>query len=478
MVSGLAARNGGRAGLATLVAILLLGLGLRVDYAWEGRAPVYDAVAYGRIAQNLDRGRGFTAGPHASQPSDNYSPGLPLFVAGIYEVTGVHERLARVILALIGSLSVLFAYLIGRRLSGPPAGLIGAGAVAIYPAFLEYQGMLMSEPLAAALLSAAVLSTLWAADAARRPISRGRREQGGSKTPAQHAGPSPGRQDSCARWLVPGLLFGATAMVRPEYLAVIFIVALVVFARTGRQEWRRSLVQAALLLAGAVLVVAPWTVRNAFALGRFVPLSTGGGQVLFSGTYLPSGGDPQKVGQAVLERHPGLRRRLAAEYLPTHAGPTLSAVLARVRLEQILAALAAQRYPGVESDKALSRMGREQLWSDITDKPLEYAGFVAAKVGDIWSHGPREVMRKPIWEVLHWALVGFGFLGLIVLARQRRWEALLLATIFLAITAISALLVASPRRVLVMIPLVAALAGVGAVWTWSLARPPNRPSHG
>ena len=209
-----------------------------------------------------------------------------------------------------------------------------------------------------------------------------------------------------------------------------------------------------------------------------MPLSTGGGQVLFSGTYLPSGGDPQKVGQAVLERHPGLRRRLAAEYLPTHAAPTLSAVLARVRLEQILAALAAQRYPGVESDKALSRMGREQLWSDITEKPLEYAGFVAAKVGDIWSHGPREVMRKPIWEVLHWALVGFGFLGLIVLARQRRWEALLLATIFLAITAISALLVASPRRVLVMIPLVAALAGVGAVWTWSLARPPNRPSHG
>ncbi len=70
---------------------------------------------------------------------------------------GVHERLARVVLALIGSLSVLFSYLIGRRLSGPTAGLIGALAVAIYPAFLEYQGMLMCEPLAATLLSASVL---------------------------------------------------------------------------------------------------------------------------------------------------------------------------------------------------------------------------------------------------------------------------------------------------------------------------------
>ena len=71
-------------------------------------------------------------------------------------------------------------------------------------------------------------------------------------------------------------------------------------------------------------------------------------------------------------------------------------------------------------------------------------------------------MREPGWELLHWALVAFGLIGLAVLALQRRWEALLLATIFVAITAISALLVASPRRVLVMMPLVAALAGVGA----------------
>ena len=72
--------------------------------------------------------------------------------------------MARLVLALIGSLSILFAYLIGRRLSGPGAGLIGAGAVAIYPALLEYQGMLMWEPLAAALLSGSVLAMLWAAD--------------------------------------------------------------------------------------------------------------------------------------------------------------------------------------------------------------------------------------------------------------------------------------------------------------------------
>src|SRR3954452_15392944 len=118
MGNELAARNGGRVGLAALVAILLIGIGLRVAEAWDGRAPVYAAAAYAAIAANLDRGDGFTVGPTATQPSSNYSPGLPLLAAGTYELTGgVHERTARVLLALIGSLAVLFTYLLGRRLS-------------------------------------------------------------------------------------------------------------------------------------------------------------------------------------------------------------------------------------------------------------------------------------------------------------------------------------------------------------------------
>lgn len=418
-MTGLAARNGGRVGLIALISILLLAVGLRAGEAWDGRPPVYDAAGYAAIAANLERGEGFTFGPTATQPASNYSPGLPLLTGGLYALSGgVHERFARVVLALAGALSALFAYLIGRRLAGVLAGLVGAAAVAIYPALLEYQGMLMSEPLAATLLSGAVLAMLWADATGMR------------------------------RWLVPGLLLGALALVRPEYLAISLPMAVVVFARGGRIGWRDCLPQALIMLLGLAIVVVPWTIRNEVALDRFVPISTGGGQVLFSGSYLPSGGDPERVGAEVLERHPGLREQLPPD----------------PRLEQILAALAAQRYPGIESDAALARIGRERLWDELSDRPLDYAGFVAAKAWRIWAYGPRDVMREPVWQVFHWLLVALGLLGLAILARQRRWEALLLGVLLFSVTATGALLVASPRRALVTIPVVAALAGTATTW--------------
>ena len=446
MPNGVMARNGGRWGIAALVAIVLLGLGLRVGEAWDGRAPVFDATAYAAIARNLDEGHGFTVGAGATQPSSDYSPGLPLFVAGIYKVTGgVHERLARLVLALLGTLAVVFTYLIARRLAQPRvlsspegdkgrgagtriparavvAALIAALVVAIYPATIEYTGMLMTEPLAATLLAGAMLGILWAGD-------------GGAPL---------------WRWVVPGLTLGALALVRPEYLAIGLLLAVLIFLRERLwEDWKRALLIAAIVVLGIVVVVAPWTVRNAFALHRFVTVSTGGGQVLYSGTYLPSDGNPEKVGAGVVAEHPELFGPHAVENL---------------RLEQILARLAEASYPGLEPDQALSKMGKEQLRDDVSHHTGEYVGFLAKKVGRIWSHGPRAVMREPVWEALHWALLGLGLLGLALLAYYRRWEALLIGAVFLAITAISALLVACPRRVLVLIPLLSACAGAAIAW--------------
>jgi hypothetical protein len=292
--------------------------------------------------------------------------------------------------------------------------------------------MLMSEPLATTLLAGATLAMLWAGDGER-----------------------------LRRWGLPGALLGALALTRPEYLGVAIVLAAVVFARGIGADWRRSLGQAAVLALGVALVILPWTVRNAVLLDRLIPISTGSGQVLFAGSYMPSGGDPEKVGREVLERHPGLTRKLATQYV--EPGVDLESVLAQVRLEQILAALAEQRYPELDSDRALARMGRERLWEDVTDRPVGYAGFLAAKFWRVWGHGPRDVMREPGWELFQWALLALALVGLVFLLARRRWEAVPILTVLVAITAISLLLVATPRRALVTMPLVAALAGTGIV---------------
>ncbi len=78
---------GGRSGLAALVAITLAGLGLRVGYAVDQPySPPPDAVAYGRIAENLAPTAPSTrAAPGVAremQPCSSYAPGLPLLVAG------------------------------------------------------------------------------------------------------------------------------------------------------------------------------------------------------------------------------------------------------------------------------------------------------------------------------------------------------------------------------------------------------------
>jgi len=427
--------------LGLLVAITLLGLGLRVGYAAEQpAASPPDGVAYARIAENLYRGGSFDARPAGTsrevQASSSYSPGLPLLVAGVYYLSGgVHLTLALILLALVGAAAVPLTYLLGRRLAGPVAGLVGAGALAIYPALLQYQGLLLTEPLAATLLCAALVVFLRASDRA---------------TPW--------------RWLGGGALFGALALVRPEYLAIALVLPLAWLMReTLRGRLRRSWPSVALSLLGTVLVLAPWTIHNAVTLDRAVPVSTGGGKALFIGTYLDADGDGPKLRELLLERRPALRRELSA------GGPVDDP--SRFVLERVLQQVAAESYPELDTDAALGRLGRQNLEDDIAQEPVRFSGMLLSKAYETWTDAPRQVMTQLPWRALQLGIVILALAGLVELARRRRFEALVLGLVLACMTAVGALLIASPRRELVVLPLLAALAGTSvAAGRDSLAR--------
>jgi hypothetical protein len=418
-----------------LIAVLVIAAGVRVGFAIDPQRPQEpDSIGYARIAKNLVNGNGYQEGgfrTHLQEPS-NYSPGLPLLVAGVYELTGgPHIELTRIVLALIGSLGVLLAFLIGSRLSGPLAGLVAAVVVAGYPALLQYQGMLMTEPLAVTLLAATLLAFLWAGD--------GRRARA---------------------WVLPGLLLGMLALVRPDYLLFAPLLAIVALfrARGSNGGWKPGLAAGALLLVAFLLPIVPWTIRNAIVLDRFVPVSTGGGKALYVGTAASADGDGPRLRDDLLRTNPDLARRLAGTPRDT-------------QLDTLLAVLAAREHPGVSTDVALTRMGRANLDDELSDDPLGYAGMLGRKAYRAWREGPRPIMHSAFWKGAQKVLALIALAGLIGLALRRRWEAIPIALLLIGVSANAALLIASPRRVIVLLPIVGALAGLVVAWLSERLKP-------
>jgi 4-amino-4-deoxy-L-arabinose transferase-like glycosyltransferase len=417
-------RHGGIVVLGLLIAFLLLGLGLRVQAALTPPEDVgNDAAAYMAIAKGLYT-EGHYGGPAQQSPND-WSPGAPLLYAGVYFLTGgVHPKAALLLVALLGTGTILLTYLLARRLAGPVAGVIAAFLAATYPAFVENNGRLLAEPVALFWLPAAMLAFLWASDGGR-----------------------------VWRWLAPGALLGLTTLTRPEYLPFVALFALLALARVWlghRKGLLPGLAAGALLVAAFCAVLAPWTARNAIVLDRFVPVTTGGGKALFVATYLPGDGRQQLVKRQLIERYYGKKDLPYTEVLQTEMEPLLDRV--------------AKQYPDLGRDAALARIGRENFTKYATEQPLDYAWMVMRKIQNMWDRGSSASMSPRFWFAYHKTLVFWALAALLALAYRRRWEAVPLGLTILGITLIGGLLLAVPRRALPLMPFVIALAGVTIAW--------------
>lgn len=424
-----------------LILICLAGLVLRVDYAWQGSTEnLPDSAAYERIARGLhDEGAFRQSGPGTPvhpQPASNYSPGLPLLVGGVFELAGDDDvRLARILLALVGAAAIPIVFLIGRRLGGPTAGLVGATVVAFYPTLNSNSGMLLTEPLAGTLLAGGVLAILKARD-----------------------------QGALWAWALAGLLLGLLTMVRPEYLIVAFFLAIALALMETRGGFRHAVLPVAVMALALLVVIAPWTVRNLAEYERVVPLSTGGGQTLFVGSYTPSEGNPTKVMPDLLDRNPALKAEIDRQNRVSGEGPD------SITPERVFTLHADQKLPDMETDAALSRLGWQRYRAELSHDPLGMAAYLSRKTLRIWWRGQSGAMETPTGRVTQWVLVTSSLIGLLLLLARGRPEFWILAAILLVATAIGTLLVASPRRALVLWPLVSVLAGIGIAGGLALAQ--------
>jgi hypothetical protein len=430
----------GKRTLVALGAIALLGLFVRAYVVVNPvEHPADDSRAYYALSKALYTEQSF-GGPEFRDSSD-WSPGAPfLYAAAYYATGGAREGTARIVEALLGIATILVVFALGWRLGGRElgrwVGLFAAFAVAVYPPFIHTTGELMSEPPAMLTLPAAILAFLWASD-----------------------------REGSWRWLVPGLLFGLTAMFRPEYLLVAFALTLLVLVQpscrfvavSGEKRQlgpavRRGFLAALVFLVAVVLPILPWTVRNVVVLDRVVPISTGGGKALYVGTYLPADGEYQRVKAILAERY------LDRDLEPGSAA--LDAVNPTELFDEVVKEVR-EKHPDLTRDEALGKAGKENFDKYFGEDPWGYAAMTARKVGRMWSSGVGEAMGSSAGHAIQILLVALGLTGFVLLGMRRRWwELIVLATPIVLVIAVGAISLAAPRRNEVLMTLVFPLAGL------------------
>ena len=113
---------------------------------------IQDQVSYDALAQSLLDGRGYSFTEKwypftpANTPTAHWSFLYPVYLAGVYAVTGYHPLVARLLQGVLGGALICFlVYLIGRRVVNEDTGLVGAALAAVYGYFIYYNVALMTE---------------------------------------------------------------------------------------------------------------------------------------------------------------------------------------------------------------------------------------------------------------------------------------------------------------------------------------------
>ena len=231
-------------------------------------AGVHDPLMYHQFAVHISNGKGYAN--WNGDPTSYYPPGYPWFL-GVQQTIlkaigaeGSLYRVAPVLQALLGGVAVWALIEVASRLHrdarrGRRIGLAAGAVLALWPNLILHSATLLSESLFLGCLCLFLLGITRLITGEAAPWSRPWWTQA----------------------TLAGVTLGAATLSRPQVLLLLPAFALGIAML--RLPWRA---RAAVFFVPAVLgaaVVAPWTVRNAFVFGEFIPVSTNGGDNLCIG---------------------------------------------------------------------------------------------------------------------------------------------------------------------------------------------------
>jgi hypothetical protein len=361
-----------------------LGLRLAVVVAHPIQ-PVSDFQIYHGLAATLAR--------DGTYSDVFWPPGWPMLLGGFYTVFGVHPQLGAAFGVLLECGAIAIAAVVAFRLLRPRFALAAVAAMCLYPGSIGYSSVLGTEHLAALLFTALVAVIAFNAPSVRTG-------------------------------LVAGLLGGALLLVRGDYGTAMALIALVWLVRGVPR--RRVPVVAAAMLAGALVFVGPWTVRNAVRFGEVIPAATNGGVNFYLGTQGVDYSEPPNIDEASPKARDNRFWRLGFD------------------------AVADDPVAWVRRD--LTRL-RRQYWGES----------LLLSWGQVSPSELRQVYRAGRWYwrvVVAFAAVGLGAVALGWRRPPPAW--VVIAASLVAVTLLKALFIGSERDRLPLTYLLMVVAGFGA----------------
>lgn len=202
-----------------------------------------DALGYDTLARSLASGRGFSEN---GEPSCRSGPVYPFFLSIIYRIFGHSYLAVRIVQSFLSAIVCLLIYFIGKRTYNSTIGLIAMGLSSIYPAFIAFSGLLLSETLFTFLLSLMVLFSVL-----------------GEQT------------KQIKYWILSGTSLSLATLCRTEalLLPIAILGCWLIFAIPKREFVSRFVA----LTLTMMFFILPWTYRNYRKFDTFIPVSTGAG---------------------------------------------------------------------------------------------------------------------------------------------------------------------------------------------------------
>ena len=241
----------GKKQLRLLILIFLIALSLRLVYIFLFGAeitPYDDPWFFLHTAQSITDGGGY----HEVNLLAYRPPLYAYFIAGVFSLFGRNIDAIRLVQTLLAGAMCMAIFLIGSRFVSLSVGALASFFCAVYPLMIHYSVQIWAEQLFTFLIVLATLTFLLSL------------------------------KKSSFMWRgLTGILLGFSSLTREAGLSVL-IGFLIWFIVTDRNVWT-SLKRWWFMALFALIVIAPWTIRNYRIFGSFVPVSTNGGINFYMG---------------------------------------------------------------------------------------------------------------------------------------------------------------------------------------------------